>query len=302
MEVDIYKKYKTRQSQSKKQKEVHKSNNEYKLGSFLDKNDVVVCAIAKHEDEYLEEWTKWYFDLGFDKIVLFDDNEDKTIVPSIPKIKEYVDNGKMKIIYCGNISIDYIQMRMYENFYNNNSFAWCAFFDIDEFLVLKKHNNIHEYLSEPMFSKYGSIAISWEVYGDNGILTKEEGNVVDRFKVPAENRPIEEHVKKIIRGNLGKIRFPNPHMLECTKKNLCCNERGDTVRHNFYRMKTSYEYAKLNHYITKSAEEFINKMLRGRAAQKVGVKRTLDSYFSTNPKTEDRVKALNHFLEMHNNA
>ena len=40
----------------------------------INKNDIVLCAIQKKEDEYLEEWLRWYVDtLGFDKVYIFDD-------------------------------------------------------------------------------------------------------------------------------------------------------------------------------------------------------------------------------------
>ena len=263
--------------------------------------DVVLCAIAKNENNYIEEWVQWYFNLGFDKIYIFDDNEDERALPSLPLINEYVEAGKIHIEYCGKEKINYKQMVKYKNFYTQNKFAWCAFFDIDEFLVLKQHKNIKEYLSMDIFSNFSAISICWEMYGDNGHLKKEKGGVVERFPEPftGDTNGISDVyngdkmlVKKIIRGGIKNIEFPNPHAVRCVNVIRCCDEKGSSVSSAKFAIEKTYKYAKINHYFTKSAEEYANKVKRGRAAQKSNVFRKMDEYFSINPKTQDRIDAL----------
>ena len=273
------------------------SNISYKANT--DNDSIIVCVIAKNEDEYLEEWIKWYLDLGFDKIVIFDDNEDKTILPSITFISECVKNNKVEIIYCGNLKVSGFQVTIYKKFYDSNKFKWCAFFDADEFLVLKKHKNIKEYLSDPMFKDKEAISICWQFYGDNGHLTKTEGSVMERFPNPSDIQKTVNGrilVKKIIRSGIPNINFPNPHAFSASRLVKCCDNAGKTVKSIEYNLPPSYEYAKINHYWTKSTEEFVEKIKRGKISQKNGSKRKLNEYFDINPKTKDREEALNRYF------
>ena len=41
--------------------------------------------------------------------------------------------------------------------------TWLAFFDVDEFLVLKKHDTINDFLMSHL--PMGSLAISWYIFG-----------------------------------------------------------------------------------------------------------------------------------------
>ena len=35
-----------------------------------------ICAIAKNENDYINEWCKYHLNLGFDEIYIFDNNKD----------------------------------------------------------------------------------------------------------------------------------------------------------------------------------------------------------------------------------
>lgn len=53
------------------------------------------------------------------------------------------------------------------------------FFDVDEFLVLKKHNNIKEFISD--YKNYNAIGINWVHFGNNNIEKVEDYSVINRF-------------------------------------------------------------------------------------------------------------------------
>jgi hypothetical protein len=46
---------------------------EKKSGS---KNDAVICAIALHEEPYIDEWIQYHIALGFSHIYLYDNSND----------------------------------------------------------------------------------------------------------------------------------------------------------------------------------------------------------------------------------
>lgn len=96
----------------------------------------LLCAIAKNEDQYIDEWMNYHLKLGFTNIAIFMnnwrfENNDRRII----KINFDTNDGHAQCI-AYNSAI--------ENF--QSMFDWIAFFDVDEFLILKKHSSIAEYL------------------------------------------------------------------------------------------------------------------------------------------------------------
>ena len=93
---------------------------------------VVLCAMAKNEHLYINDWVNHYLKLCFDKIYLYDNDDlDK------PFIGDYIENkDKVEIINIRGQKKEHLQHDIYTEFYNahNKQFDWCLFCDIDEFL------------------------------------------------------------------------------------------------------------------------------------------------------------------------
>ena len=92
----------------------------------------------------------------------------------------------------------------------SQGFDWVIFLDVDEFLVLKKHANIKEFLRDygNLPGSVEAIAVNWMLFGDNGHKEMTEGGVLERFTrrgaIPAR------HIKVIVRLN-GDRMMLNPH-------------------------------------------------------------------------------------------
>ena len=141
---------------------------------------VIVC-VAKLESDYIEEWVKYSFSLGFHHIYLYD-NEDKPIYKKL--LQSYLD--KMTIIhYPGNNYKEAVQYMILSDFAqkymftNNNTHV--AHIDIDEFIVLKKHKNISEFINEYIVDDCGGIAIPWRHFGSSGHTSKNNLPITQRF-------------------------------------------------------------------------------------------------------------------------
>ena len=130
----------------------------------LDKNNsyginVLICAITKQENLYLEEFIEYYVSLGIKKIILYDNNDlDDENINDLLLNKTLFQDFIDIIDYRG---IKYAQKKAYNDCYNNNKnkYDWIAFFDIDEFLYLKGFQNINKFLSLSRFKKCSSILI-----------------------------------------------------------------------------------------------------------------------------------------------
>ena len=90
---------------------------------------VALVCVAKWEDYYLEEWLEYNHKLGFDKIIMYQ-NDWRTDIEK-PYLQKEICDGRS------------IQVPLYNNvLHNNTEYDWIAFIDCDEFIVLRKHKNI----------------------------------------------------------------------------------------------------------------------------------------------------------------
>ena len=152
------------------------------------------------------------------------------------------------------------------------------------------------------------IHINWMCYGDSGKLEKEEGTLKDRFPSPVMpydfkktyNFPDNNHIKSIVRGGLENIEFNKTgwsHTPEGVSN--CCNNKGISCNPNSPFVPYDFTDAYLKHYVTKSTEEYIEKIKRGFPDQIVDSSKyeyLIDLYFKINKKTDAKINMFNTLL------
>lgn len=241
-------------------------------------NIALVC-IAKNEDKYIEEWIQYNLYLGFDHIFIYQNdwsyNIDSPFITNIPF------NGTG------------MQENAYNNFleYYSKGYDWVAFFDVDEFLVLKKHNDVKSFLKD--YSEYNGVAINWYLFGDNNL--KEPTNDYSVLKRFTKRRKVmDKHVKCIVKTNLNaKYAIHNFSELSVvdTKKNKVVGA---------FNKNGSDDVAQINHYFTKTFKEWQDKKNRGRAPNRKNGEiffRTDKDFYSHNFNEVEDLHALNFFLK-----
>lgn len=230
------------------------------------KHNIAVCLVSNRylDEDYIEEWCEHYYNLGFDFIYILEDLNGMDLkFIDMPYIKDKVDNNKMLIEQIPHRN----QWHTYPIFYNKykTEFNWCGIFDSDEFLILNKHKNIQEFINEPIFKNADVITVNWRNYGDNGKLYKEFGTVKERFTTLSKSKKDIVETKIIIKGNLQLTKFYIGHCCIANNdpyKTVFCNGEHYTKMDPFH--KVDYSVAALNHYYTKSTEEFIKRKSIGR--------------------------------------
>jgi hypothetical protein len=257
-------------------------------------SNIIICAIAKMENDYIREWVEFHLNLGFDKIYLGDNNDLDGERLEIPII-DYVESGKVEVLnYRGKVGS---QFEYNTIIFNNKDFAWCAFIDIDEFITLEKHANIKDYISFIISTSNDceAIALSNKFYNAGNQIYKKEGNVRDRFKdfIAFDNTyKLNPHsaVKSIIKKRNSFFNINRCHnQLEISY----CNGDSKPVNVIDFGMleykDISWSTAYISHYGTKSLEEYImQKLRRGRPENKEFV---TDYFFIWNDKTPEMAKA-----------
>ena len=242
----------------------------------------LICGSFKMEGCYLEEWIDYHLNLGFQKIVLHDNNEDENDKNYILKIMKKYKN----VYFINKRNKKYEQAKWYTKFYSSlHSNQWCLFIDIDEFLTFVNGYNLHKYVQEAEQNKCEQIKLNWMVYGNNGHLKKENGSVLARFPLPVKY-PYEIHCRYINNKNTkGFVRggkkglFISMHYFHSDNIKGCDGNLLNCSNNTPYHFPFAWNKSYLRHYATKSEEKWRIKFVK--RWKKVARKRW-DTYNSVN--------------------
>jgi len=210
----------------------------------------IVCAIALKEELYIDEWIAHNLKIGFDSVVIYDNSDDHSLVDLPDK-------------YLGRVTVIHYPGKVRQVPAYNDALArfradtWCAFIDVDEFIVLRKHPDIKTLLAD-VAPQGGALALNWIMFGSSGREEYSPEPVTKRFTWRA--REVNAHVKTI--AYLPHVTaVPSPHYCNVTHTVDC---HGNAVDGPF-NQKKSEDVACIYHYFTKSRGEFLRKRERGRA-------------------------------------
>ena len=159
---------------------------------------------------------------------------------------------------------------------------------MDEYIYLKNYKNIKNYLTKNRFNKCQRIQLNWIFHTDNNLLFYDNRPLHERFperekKAQGKKKGKDQGVKSILRGNIS-TKVYDVHILN---KNLTgCDGFGNIK--SILGISTDisdFNYYYIDHYYSKSTEEFIQKLMRGSAVHGFDIEHKLkriDVYFTIN--------------------
>lgn len=211
---------------------------------------VVLVAIVKNEIPYIQEFIQYYLKLGIYQFMFYDNSPTRQLhgLQSSRVIVHFLP-GECK------------QLEAYNHFLRHfkQHYTHVAFFDIDEFLVLKKHPNINAFCADLI--PQGALGINWYLFGNNGLTHYDPRPVVVRFtqREAAMNCCVKTIAKCQDLLEMG-VHHPTQLAPHTTFRNIKGTEFSGPFNYD-----TDDKVAQLNHYVTKSNEELFHKIARGRA-------------------------------------
>lgn len=234
-----------------------------------------ICAIFKNEAFYLKEWIEYHKIVGIEHFYLYnnfsDDHYQEVLRP-------YVDDGSVTLI---DWPVPQGQMRAYadcaKRFFNETN--WIAYVDLDEFIVPNTCDNVNAILKG--FEKNRPVVIAyWKLFGTSGVLNRDKDTLItDKFFMCWRKY-----------SNIGKCFFntaydyaddlaenTNMHYRWARYKGIRLppvNIYGKVVSDGINRTNGFMPPIQINHYFTKSYEEYRQKSARG------------DAFFELNPRDE----------------
>ena len=260
---------------------------------------IVLCAMAKNEHKYINDFVNYYTRLGFDKIYIYDNDDlDK------PKLENYIEKkDKIEIIDIRGVRKEKLQHEVYTNFYHTHQFDWCLFCDIDEYLVGVK--NVHTWLEQPMYRKALQIRIRWKLFGDDDLITRDMNlPVYQVFKNEVKSSLMRDLITKgnleiqgkaIVRGGIPNVVIRSPHFASIKTRDNVIPSILPSGRPCWSKVVITENYSRetifLNHYMTKSLSEFVDQKLnRNDAVYNQAL--TLDYFWRINTKNQAKLNYL----------
>lgn len=132
-------------------------------------NEYIVIGLAKNEKHYIKDWVAYHLHIGFDRIYLFDNNDDPNETYD-DILFEYIKDDKVRLIDFRDKKS--LQNSLYNSFYYAVPFKWLAVIDIDEFIWFNetfKYDDIKSFLQDKCKDpeRFG-IMLQWHCYASSG--------------------------------------------------------------------------------------------------------------------------------------
>ena len=253
---------------------------------------VAICAIGRLENRYAVEWVEHYNALVVDKIFIYDNNrvEDGELLSDV--LQPYIEAGFVEITPW-----TAKQKQAYEDCYNrhNLEYSWIGFFDFDELLWIQDGRKTPDLLSG--FDYADVLVLNWQTMTDNGLLHYEPKPMRERFtEGTGEDFQINRHVKSFVHTGIKGISFNDPHCPNAPKLKVV-NVHGISVKQMPIQDQVIHDIARVDHYDTKTAEEWIDKNRRGwpDATKEIADRRkasAIEIFFAINKRTKEKEEIL----------
>ena len=240
------------------------------------KNKFYVCAIVKDEHEYVREWALHNKSLGFDKIILYDNNSAKSydvelgdlIREGLIEVRTWAETGRSR------------QIRAYNDFVQSGNWSetdYGAFIDPDEFIFFDGAKTVSEFMM--LYADYSGVGLSWRTYNANGRIESPNGKIPTVQAYTMDFDAWEPRIKFIGRlVNIGSIY--SPHAFRPKKGCPPLITTGGEVVINQSPHYLDYTNGHIKHYITKSWQDWVKRLKRGNITKDL---RTVETFFEFNP-------------------
>ncbi len=242
-----------------------------------------LCAIAKDETRFLHEWVAYHRLIGFEHIFIYDNESAEPVSDSLADLhaEGFVDifeiQGKAMQLVAYNHCLKHF----------GEQYEWMAFFDLDEFLLLKEETDARAFLSA--YEETAGLCLTMCNFGSSGHLSRPQGLVLENYR---ECTDCHISVKCIVRPRFVKMPL-SPHHFIYTQGRQAINP--DKIPAFGGYAPRSTDKAQINHYSFRSQQDYEEKIGRGDAIYLDQNPRSMEKFYAhTRLKNEIREDILRH--------
>jgi hypothetical protein len=295
------------------------NNHKKRIDGFtIINNKLSIMAIFKNEELYLEEWLQHHINEGINHFYLYSNDENMEKYKFLDKYKD-----KITLIPWTNIThsiYSTVQRDAYTHCIRNyiNEYDFLLMLDIDEFLVpLLKNRKVVDIVNKLDKNKVKSVKIQRYNFGSDGHVRKPFGSVMQNYK---KHEKICSSFKAMANStyiDTSQIYYGvHDHPYKDTdKEGLVYNSYLKYIRDentNMYIGPNSCTLNSINeiplvinHYYTKSQEEYVNrcKLWVNGGINGIGYRKDCDENFKEKDVNEieayDYIKSTNWYEYKH---
>ena len=211
-----------------------------------------LCAIAKDETPFLREWVGYHQYIGFEKIYIYD---NESAVPVRDALADFYDAG---VFDSYSLQGKGMQLTAYNHCLKNHGheFEWLAFFDLDEFLCLKRDCDARVLMRD--YEAYSGISINWDMFGSSGFLGRPQGMVTRKYR---QSLGYTINCKCIVRPAQVRLILSPHHFLFHEGVSVNADEETTVGAYT----PPAVDRVCLNHYWSRSQQDYEDKLRRGDA-------------------------------------
>ena len=238
-----------------------------------------LCLITRDENEYLEEWLRWHILQGVEHFYIYDHGSKQPVREQVEGLGEEIA-GKVTVIDWSGSHRD-AQPDAYNDClarFRGES-RWIGFIDTDEQIEVKTGQTLPQFLKG--YEEYAGVFAVWVTYGACGQVKKLPGLLRERFTRPDHCCEWNDCAGKVIVQPVYMERMVI-HNGKAREGFAVADEHGREIEeyHTTSQHPTT-DYICVNHYYTKSYEEWLNKLRRGTAHAMY--RRKYEEFFKVNP-------------------
>ncbi len=225
----------------------------------METKPLAICAVFENEARYLPEWLAYHRLIGVEHFVLYDtgSKDDPARAIQNSRLAQHVT-----LIAWPQLPA---RTAAYRHFIDKFAlgFEWVAFLDVDEFLLPLDGSSVLETLGR--LSQAAAVLVHRRVFGPGGRQEHAPGLVIETYDRRAPDTYLgNRHVRPIVRGSQLLDVGKNPHEFEVAGAVL--NTAAQAVPNSAIQARPCYERLVINHYYTKSRQDWLAKLQRNMAS------------------------------------
>lgn len=227
----------------------------------MDDVTVDICLVMRDEHHLLEEWIHHYKKLGANKIWIYDhQSEPKLKLENFPHAVEII-RWEQKFVHNPISVYDHCKTHL-------SRATWLGCFDLDEFVVLKRHRNLSEFLTQ--YAEFDAVCLNWKVFGPGDNVSFVSSQIHScRYRLP-QHHEYNNLVKSFFKTTRPLRYYPSYRSEACAHRPYAEDKSIPirVVNTHIVDMATTHsptrwDIAYVNHYICRSVQDWECRLKRG---------------------------------------
>ena len=216
-----------------------------------------VCSCLGYDAPYLYEWLEFHRLVGVERFFLYN-NGDREVQREM--LAPYVEEGIVELHDWRVFPAP--QMPAFRDCIvrHKHDSRWIGFIDTDEFLFSPTGRPMPDVLRD--YERWSGVGVCRAFFGPSGHKQKPDGLVIESYRRRLTKHKGSGFVKSIIDPPRA-VRAMNPHWFRFEDRMPTVDENGEPVNEQYAKAVT-FEKLRINHYWTRSEEEWAQKSARLR--------------------------------------